>query len=205
MVKTRPKLGQIGRNVPRSTNSKGRSLKIVEIKQKAPWWDDAFDSPELYIQGDANSESGERPAGLILGACAMSLVSRKSARRRIWLKNLKLERGCRKAQSCAEFCKITQKTFLCNTPFSYTPLCVSPTETLEKQCRKIRGRKPLEFAEKFTGNFPKISLSKIKINPHPLCRTSASKTASDVDIVVSLSLHTCRGPPVALHVSRYTS
>ena len=34
--------------------------------------------------------------------------------------------GCRKAQICAEFCKIVQKTLLCNTPFSYTPFCVSP-------------------------------------------------------------------------------
>ena len=35
--------------------------------------------------------------------------------------------GCRKAQIFAEFCEIVPKTLLCNTPFSYTPFCVSPT------------------------------------------------------------------------------
>ena len=32
---------------------------------------------------------------------------------------------CRKVQICAELCKKTQKALLCNTPFSYTPYCVS--------------------------------------------------------------------------------
>ena len=35
--------------------------------------------------------------------------------------------ACKKAQIiCAEFCKNVQEALLCNTPFSYTPFCVSP-------------------------------------------------------------------------------
>ena len=34
--------------------------------------------------------------------------------------------ACKKAQICAEFCKNVQKALLCNTPFNYTPFCVSP-------------------------------------------------------------------------------
>ena len=35
--------------------------------------------------------------------------------------------ACIKAQICTEACKNVQKALLCNTPFSYTPFCVSPT------------------------------------------------------------------------------
>ena len=39
-------------------------------------------------------------------------------------------------------------------------------ETLEKQGRKIRYQNsPSKFAEKFTGNFPKIRRTKIKNSP----------------------------------------
>ena len=34
--------------------------------------------------------------------------------------------ACRRAQIRAELCKTAQKALLCNTPFSYTPFCVSP-------------------------------------------------------------------------------
>ena len=36
--------------------------------------------------------------------------------------------GFKKAQISAEFCKNVQKALLCNTPFSYTPFCVSPSK-----------------------------------------------------------------------------
>ena len=39
------------------------------------------------------------------------------------------KRACKKAQICAEFWKNVQKALLCNTPFSYTPFCVSPTHS----------------------------------------------------------------------------
>ena len=49
-------------------------------------------------------------------------------------------------------------------------------ETLEKQGRKINGKKsPSKSAEKFAGNFPRICRAKIKkITPNPLCSTSGS-------------------------------
>ena len=40
--------------------------------------------------------------------------------------------ACRKAQICTSSCKNVQKALLCNTPFSYTPFCVSPIETKKK-------------------------------------------------------------------------
>ena len=43
--------------------------------------------------------------------------------------------GCKKAHICAECCKIVQKALLCNTPFSYTPFCASPT--ISKKSRDL--------------------------------------------------------------------
>ena len=50
--------------------------------------------------------------------------------------------ACRKAQICALLCKIVQKALLCNTPFSYTPFCVSPknatfTRSFSKNWREL--------------------------------------------------------------------
>ena len=44
--------------------------------------------------------------------------------------------GCKKAQIRAEFCKNVQKVLLCNTPFSYTPFCVSPIQEVKISPKK---------------------------------------------------------------------
>ena len=60
--------------------------------------------------------------------------------------------GCKKAQICAEFCKNVQKALLCNTPFSYTPFCVSPNNPGKKGFFQAPSRKlRLGFLEPLLG------------------------------------------------------
>ena len=60
--------------------------------------------------------------------------------------------------------KSVQKHFVCKTV--KLERNADNSETLKKQGRKIRHQSsPSKFAEKFTGNVPKIRQAKIKISP----------------------------------------
>ena len=69
------------------------------------------------------------------------------------------QNGLQKNVICLEFCKNVQKALLCNTPFSYTPFCVSP----KYPCRTVF---PVA-SQTITATPPLLSVKLAYRNPKP--------------------------------------
>ena len=80
-----------------------------------------------------------------------------------------LPKWAKKTQICAEFCKNLQKARLCDTPFSFSPLCVSPIRNAFPISYLIWGlRKTSSNSEQHRGHLKTVTIKPIS---HIFCRS----------------------------------